>query len=75
MLLAHVKAMQETADKIACWRGHAFELPIVSLGADAWIAAFVTEHTREIRGPQDRSRLCCQRHHGGIDFTARWTLP
>lgn len=70
-LLEHVRAMQRTADSIADWKGQAFAMPIVSIGADAWLAAFIAEHTAEIRGRDDRFRLCCKSLHRGMDFTYR----
>lgn len=73
VLLAHVISMQKTADKIADWRGQAFTLPIVSIGADAWLSGFIATETQAIRGPEDPFRLCCQTLHAGIDFTYRET--
>lgn len=70
-LLEHVRAMQKTADSIADWKGQAFAMPIVSIGADAWLAGFVADHTPEIRGREDRFRLCCKSLHKGMDFTYR----
>ncbi|WP_037080931.1 LysR family transcriptional regulator [Neorhizobium vignae] len=72
-LLEHVRAMQKTADSIAGWKAQAFALPIVSIGADAWLSGFVSDHTSEIRGKQDRFRLCCKSLHKGVDFTYRET--
>ncbi len=73
VLLAHVISMQKTADKIASWRGQAFTLPIVSIGADPWLSGFIATETQAIRGPDDPFRLCCQTHAAGIDFTYRET--
>ncbi|MFB9951274.1 LysR family transcriptional regulator [Rhizobium puerariae] len=70
-LLAHVRTMQRTADNIADWRGQAFALPIVSIGADAWLSGFIADHTANIRGKDDRFRLCCKSLHEGMDFTYR----
>jgi Transcriptional regulator len=73
VLLAHVRGMQKTAEKIAEWRGQAFTLPIVSIGADAWLSGLIARETPAIRGPSDQFRLCCQTHHAGLDFTYRQT--
>nr|CAD6420543.1 LysR family transcriptional regulator [Rhizobium sp. Q54] len=73
VLLAHVNAMQEAAGKIAEWRGQAFALPIVSIGADAWLSKLIAQETSDIRASSDPFRLCCQMHHAGIDFTYRQT--
>lgn len=73
VLLAHVISMQKTADKIADWRGQAFTLPIVSIGADPWLSGFIATETSAIREPDDPFRLCCQTHPAGIDFTYRET--
>lgn len=73
VLLAHVISMQKTADKIADWRGQAFTLPIVSIGADPWLSGFIATETPAIREPNDLFRLCCQAHPAGIDFTYRET--
>lgn len=70
-LLEHVRAMQKTADSIADWKAQAFALPIVSIGADAWLSGFVSDHTSEIRSKEDRFRLCCKSLHKGLDFTYR----
>ncbi|MDR6815190.1 DNA-binding transcriptional LysR family regulator [Neorhizobium sp. 2083] len=70
-LLEHVRAMQKTADGIADWKTQAFAMPIVSIGADAWLAGFVGEHTSEIRSRDDRFRLCCKSLQKGVDFTYR----
>ena len=73
VLLAHVEAMRKSAEKIAEWRGRAFALPIVSIGADAWLSGLVAGETPSIRGTSDPFRLCCQMRHDGIDFTYRET--
>jgi len=70
-LLEHVRAMQKTADSIADWKGQAFAMPIVSIGADAWLSQFIADHTADIRGEHDRFRLCCKSLHKGMDFTYR----
>jgi len=70
-LLEHVRAMQKTADSIADWKGQAFAMPIVSIGADAWLAGFIADRTADIRGKGDRFRLCCKSLHKGMDFTYR----
>ncbi|MBW6421332.1 LysR family transcriptional regulator [Rhizobium sp. XQZ8] len=70
-LLEHVRTMQKTADNIADWKGQAFAMPIVSIGADAWLSGFITDHTPEIRGKADRFRLCCKSLNHGPDFTYR----
>lgn len=70
-LLEHVRAMQKTADSIADWKAQAFAMPIVSIGTDAWLSGFVSEHTSEIRGKEDLFRLCCKSLHKGVDFTYR----
>jgi len=70
-LLEHVSAMQKTADSIADWKGQAFAMPIVSIGADVWISGFIADHTMEIRGTGDRFRLCCKSLNRGPDFTYR----
>ncbi|CDZ62515.1 LysR family transcriptional regulator [Neorhizobium galegae] len=72
-LLEHVRAMQKTADSIADWKAQAFAMPIVSIGADAWLSGFVSDHTSELRGREDRFRLCCKSLHRGLDFTYRET--
>jgi len=73
VLLAHVQAMQTSAEKIADWRGQAFTLPIVSIGADAWLSVLIADETPSLRGATDPFRLCCQLRHAGIDFTYRET--
>lgn len=70
-LLEHVRAMQRTADSIADWNAQAFSMPIVSIGADAWLSGYIGDHTPEIRGREDRFRLCCKSLHKGVDFTYR----
>lgn len=57
ILLDHVRGMQAAAAGIAGWR---FELPIVTLAGDSWVAGFMAEHSAELRGPSDRFRLCCR---------------
>ncbi|KGD85750.1 LysR family transcriptional regulator [Rhizobium sp. YS-1r] len=71
ILLEHARAMQRAADGIADWKGQAFAMPIVSIGADAWLSGFIAEHTADIRGQDDRFRLCCKSLHKGMDFTYR----
>lgn len=73
VLLAHVQAMQTSAEKIADWRGQAFTLPIVSIGADAWLSGLIADETQSLRAASDPFRLCCQMRHAGIDFTYRET--
>jgi DNA-binding transcriptional LysR family regulator len=73
VLLAHVKTMQKSAESIASWQGRAFSLPIVSIGADAWISRFICDNSMSIRGADDPFRLCCQSLHGGVEFTYRST--
>ncbi|WP_117195482.1 LysR family transcriptional regulator [Rhizobium terrae] len=70
-LLQHVRAMQRTADSIADWKGQAFAMPIVSIGSNAWLSAFIASRTADIRDAQDRFRLCCKSLHKGMDFTYR----
>jgi DNA-binding transcriptional LysR family regulator len=70
-LLEHVRTMQKAADQIADWRGQAFTMPIVSVGADAWLWNFITDHMSEIRAKTDRFRLCCKSLNRGPDFTYR----
>ena len=73
VLVAHVQAMQTSAERIADWREQAFALPIVSIGAHAWLSGLIASETPSIRDPSDALRLCCQVRHAGIDFTYRET--
>lgn len=71
VLFEHVQTIRRTTADITRWHGDAFALPIVSIAGDIWLTGFVADNTVELRGIEDRFRLCCKRLPPGDDLTYR----
>ena len=71
ILFERVRAMQNIAEDISEWHRHAFALPVVSIASDLWLSGFIASHIQDIRGTDDKFRICSCSAGPSLDLTFR----
>ncbi|MEF2072990.1 LysR family transcriptional regulator [Consotaella aegiceratis] len=73
VLLDRVKGMQMAAQSVLEWKGGPYEMPIVSISADHWMARFLATNLSDLWTPCDGFRLCFKSGSIPVDLAHRET--